>query len=196
MPGINFRYISISLLLCYPLLICSAETLDEKNLDGFRYFITGHDAHTVQLHPAAGNDGLELADRHSVAHVKFDVAQYGEMSFPLNIDSAPGNEATRVDLSRSKYIKLTYRSNSPVILQLRETGVHGGVQNHITLAAAKKYTTRTVYFSEFSGGLKTLDLTNVAKFNFALLANNEEDGFAELTVKHMVIDNFDPRKKR
>jgi hypothetical protein len=97
-----------------------------------------------------------------------------------------------VDVSGGTFITVTYKANQDLILQLRQTGVHGGIQNHVTLPAAKKITTTTIPFTQFSGGLRALNLADVAKFNFAFLANNARDGYAELYVYHVVVDGYSP----
>jgi hypothetical protein len=171
---------------------CMAEASPNSGIDGFKHWLTGSDSKTVQLLPGVGDDALTIINSNVVAHVKFNVTQYGEMSFAISASSLPNQEALRVDLSKSRFIKLTYKANQFVVLQLRQTGVHGGVQNHVVLPPAKKWVTRTIYFSDFNGGLKPLDLTDVAKFNFALLSNNEKDGYAELSVKSFRIDHFQP----
>ena len=35
-------------------------------------------------------------------------------------------------------------------------------------------------------------LKNVAKFNFAVLSNNQQDGFAEFFIDKFLIDNYTP----
>ncbi len=82
------------------------------------------------------------------------------------------------------------RINQSVNLQLRQYAIHGGTHNQITLPAAPELTTVKIPFSDFKGGLTPLDLANVAKFNFALLSNNTNDGYAELIVKGFKIDKF------
>lgn len=37
-----------------------------------------------------------------------------------------------------------------------------------------------------------LDLADVAKFNFAFLANNVRDGYAELYIYHVTVDRYSP----
>lgn len=169
-----------------------AEEPSSFRIDGFKFWLTGSDPNTIQLVPNAGNNALTLIDSVVVAHVKFNVVQYGEMSFPINPNTLPNQEALKIDLSKSKFIKLTYKANQSVVLQLRQAGIHGGVQNHIVLPPTKKWVMRKIYLSAFSGGLKPLDLTDVAKFNFALLSNNQKDGYAELSVKSFQIDHFQP----
>lgn len=159
------------------------------SIDGFRLFKTGRDTGTVQLIPASGTDPLILLDGSPVVKVRMNVNPWGEMSFPINGFDQTG-EATQVDLTGSGFIDITYQSNQSVNLQLRQYAVHGGTHNQITLPAAATFTTVRIPFSDFKGGLTALDLTKVAKFNFALLSNNVNDGYAELIVKHFKIENF------
>jgi hypothetical protein len=157
-------------------------------LGGFSQWRTGYDDLTIQILPATGYDPLVRTKGNSVtAHVKFKVNAYGEMSFPINSESIKGDEALKADISDDKFVVVTYRSNQNVVLQLRQTGVHGGRHNHVTLQEAGEFRTDTIYFAEFRNGLQPLDLTDVAKFNFALLSNNAEEGYAELEVRAFVI---------
>lgn len=159
------------------------------SIDGFRSFKTGRDTGTVQLIPASGTDPLILLEGSPVARVRMNVNPWGEMSFPINGFDQTG-EAAQVNLTGSSFIDITYMSNQSVNLQLRQYAVHGGTHNQITLPAAATFTTVRIPFSDFKGGLTALDITKVAKFNFALLSNNTNDGYAELIVKHFKIDNF------
>lgn len=160
------------------------------SINGFTHWLTGRDSATAQLIPMIGSSALTRSDDGVVAHVKFKVSKYGELSFPLQPSDA--SEALRVNLDKSRFIKIEYKANHEVILQLRETGVHGGVHNHITLPASDDFVQRTIYFTSFTGGLKALDLSNVAKFNFAFLANNIKDGYAELMVRSFRIHRYKP----
>jgi hypothetical protein len=162
------------------------------SIKGYVHWLTGHDPNTKQLIPADGRDALAASDSVVIAHVKFIVKEYGEMSFPINVKSSPGAEALRTDLSKCKYVIINYRSNQNVILQLRQTGIHGGKHNHVILPPTNFFKKVTIYLSEFKGGLTSLDLSDVAKFNFAFLSNNEKDGYAELIVTDFQIDSFDP----
>ena len=159
------------------------------SIDGFRSFKTGRDNGTTQLLPASGTDPLILLDGSPVVRVRMNVHPWGEMSFPIS-DFDQTGEAAQVDLSDSHFIDITYQSNQSVNLQLRQYAVHGGTHNQITLPAAATFTTVRIPFSDFKDGLTALDLTKVAKFNFALLSNNVNDGYAELIVKHFKIENF------
>jgi hypothetical protein len=161
----------------------------QASVGGFITWQTGHDAQTAQLIPAAGTHALVQQGDSAWMQVKFDVREYGEISFPL-ANTPPGVEAPRVDLSGSNGIRITYRANQAFVVQLRQTGVHGGIQNHIELPAAAHSTTVTVPFTRFTGGLKPLDLRDVAKFNFAFLSNNPADGYAELIVYDVAIDHY------
>lgn len=195
MTGHHHRNIPVILrLLSLVILLFSinAGAQSQQHLDGFSEWRTGKDEQTRQLLPASGTNPLHRRGRQTVASMKFDVVHYGEMSFPIRATGAV--EAVAVDLSGCRYIEVEYRANQPLILQLRQAGVHGGVQNHIELPAAKKYRKTTIEFSSFTGGLAPLDLRTVAKFNFAFLSNNATDGFASLDVRAFRIDGYDPVK--
>jgi hypothetical protein len=160
-------------------------------INGFTVWQTGHDAQTVQVVPAPGASALTQSNGAPVVHVKFIVREYGELWFPL-ANTPADVESAGADLSGSTSITVTYKANQEFILQLRQTGVHGGIQNHVTLPAAKKDTTSTIPFTKFSGGLRPLNLADVAKFNFAFLANNARDGFAELYIYRVAVDGYSP----
>jgi hypothetical protein len=155
---------------------------------------TGHDSGTIQLIPSSGNDALTRDKNSTVVHVKFVVKQYGEVSCPINANTVAGEEALRADLSGKKSLRITYRANQSFIIQLRQTGVHGGVHNHVDMPASRNDTTISIPFLQFGGGLKPLDLADVAKFNFAFLSNNERDGFAELVIRGLELEHTDNRK--
>ena len=165
------------------------------SLNGFNVWLTGRDTSTIQLIPRIGRNALMMEGGKTVVHVRFKVKQYGEVHTPLNTLSAPNAEAQAVDLSGSKSLKIRYKSNQTVTLQLRQTGVHGGVHNHVLLPASPDFTTTTIQFSAFKGGLQPLNLKDVAKFNFAFVANNEKDGFADLVIQSLVIDKFKPKEE-
>lgn len=175
--------------LCCLSIIISAQS----SINGFYPWITGRDSATIQHIPSNGYNALTIEENRTVVHVKFTIAKYGEVSFPIRSVSA-GMEAPSVNLTKSRFIKIRYRSNVNVILQLRQTGVHGGIHNHVLLPASSSFTTQTISFSSFKGGLKPLDISDVAKFNFALLENNPSDGYAELTVRSFKIDRYKPNK--
>jgi len=155
-------------------------------------WVTGYDNATSQLIPSQGTNPVVKENGKAILHVKFNVKQYGEVSFPINSATAEGAEALRADLSKSRGIKITYLSNHECIIQLRQTGVHGGIHNHIVLPASEYETTRIISFSEFKGGKTPLDLADVAKFNFAFLSNNPGEGFAELKIRSFAINNYKP----
>lgn len=162
------------------------------SINGYTIWLTGRDSATVQLIPRSGKNGLTMQGGNTVAHARFRVNSYGELSTPISASSAPNAEAHRVDLSGSRFIKIKYKANQTVILQLRQTGVHGGTHNHVLLPPSEEFTSSTIYFSSFKGGLQPLDLKDVAKFNFAFLANNAKDGFADLIIQSFVIDRYRP----
>lgn len=128
----------------------------------------------------------------TVVHARFKVNRYGEISTPISASSAPNAEAHRVDLSGSRFVKIKYKANQTVMLQLRQTGVHGGIHNHVLLPPSADFTITTIYFTSFKGGLEPLNLKDVAKFNFAFLDNNTKDGFADLVIQSFVIDRYKP----
>jgi hypothetical protein len=154
----------------------------ERSFDSFILWRTGHDAETIQQIPLNGNDAFVRSKNESFVHVKFNVKEYGEVSVPINTKTVDGSEALQSDISQYKSIRLTYQANHEFIVQLRQTGIHGGIHNQITLPGSEMFTTVTVPFTEFKGGVKPLDLKDAAKFNFAFLSNDHEDGFAELKV--------------
>jgi hypothetical protein len=164
----------------------------EHSIQGYKHWLTGHDPDTKQIIPAQGNDALDVRDSIVVAHVKFIVKQYGEMSFPINSKSSVNQEALKTDLSKSQFIVITYQSNQSFVLQLRQTGVHGGKHNHVVLPPSPSFNTVKIYLSEFKDGLTSLDVSDVSKFNFAFLSNNIEDLYAELIVKNFQIDGYRP----
>ncbi len=158
-------------------------------INGFHSWKIGSNTGSKHLIPASGTDPLTLLNATLVAHVRMTVSPWGEMSFPIAGFDQTG-EAEVIDLSGSSFIEITYKSNQSVNLQLRQYAVHGGTHNQITLPASTEFTTVKIPFSDFKGGLAPLDLTKVAKFNFALLSNNTNDGYAELIVKGFKIDKF------
>lgn len=182
--------------LCVTLLLVACAgprrlPLSSAAVGGFTTWQTGHDRQTVQLLPATGTNALVQRGDSTWMHVKFNVREYGEVSFPL-ANTAPGVEAPRADLSGCKSVRITYKANQAFIVQLRQTGVHGGIQNHIELPASAHSTTVTVPFTQFTGGLKPLALNDVAKFNFAFLSNNAAEGYAELIVYDVAVDGYTP----
>jgi hypothetical protein len=162
------------------------------SIDGFSLWVTGCDAATIQLIPGKGNNGLMMEGGKTVAHARFKVHSYGELSIPISSASAPNAEAHAVNLSNSRYVRIRYKANQTIILQLRQTGVHGGTHNHVLLPPSREFTTSTIYFSAFKGGTLPLDLKDVAKFNFAFLYNNDSDGYADMVIQSFVIDRYKP----
>ncbi|OZI07593.1 hypothetical protein BWI93_13925 [Siphonobacter sp. BAB-5385] len=169
-----------------------AQTTSLLVLDGFSQWLSGHDEQTQQLQPMQGRQALVRKRGRVEAYVKFKVKSYGELSFPIDPRTPWGEEARKVDLSQSRWVRIRYRANVPVVVQLRQTGTHGGVHPHSTLPACSRYRTCTLYFSAFTGGETPLDLTNVAKFNLALLTNAPSDPYAELSVRSFEIDRYTP----
>jgi hypothetical protein len=180
------------------LLLCTCGALPtylfsqpHPGVNGFAVWQTGHDAQTVQVVPAVGASALTQRKGTPIVHVKFIVSEYGELWFPLA--NTPGDvESAGVDISGSTSITGTNQANQDFILQLRRTGVHGGIQNHVTLPASKKVTTTTIPFAKFSGSLRPLNLADVAKFNFAFPANHVRDGYAEVYIYRVAIEGYSP----
>jgi hypothetical protein len=186
----------LHIIICL-LILQSSHAQSQASLNGFTQWRTGHDEATRQLIPAKGNDALMSKKGKVIARAKFSVKGYGEMSFPLDARTGEGAEARKVDLSQSSFVRITYKATHSFILQLRQTGVHGGVHNKIMLPASKKFVTRTIYFTAFQEGKTPLDLSDVAKFNFAFLGRKDETPYtAELVVKSVEIDNYHPRSAR
>jgi hypothetical protein len=184
------------LITCSVCISLSAQSQPggKLSINGFTNWFTGRDSASTQLVPTIGFNALTTLDDRTVAHAKFTVSKYGELSFPIKPSDAV--EALPVDISRSRFIKIEYRANHEVILQLRQAGVHGGVHNHIILPASENFVAYTIYFSSFKNGLTPPDLSTVAKFNFAFLGNNPADGYAELLVRSFKIDRYKPGVKK
>ncbi len=193
----RYSYMSYTFLLLPVFCMCCMVPIQvfsqRPAINGFTVWQTGHDVQTLQIVPAAGGSALTRSEDTAVAHVKFIVREYGELWFSL-ANTPSDVEYAGVDLSAGTSITITYRANYNFILQLRQTGVHGGIQNHVTLPAASQITTITVPFTQFSGGLHPLDLADVAKFNFAFLGNNVRDGYAELYIYNVVVDRYSPSR--
>lgn len=184
----------IVILTCFTCSVAFPQSTGSNplSIDGFAVWITGRDTGTIQLIPRTGKNGLMMEGGRTVAHVRFKVNNYGEISTPISSASAPNAEAHPVNLSGSRFIKIKYKANQPVLLQLRQTGVHGGIHNHVVLAPSSGFTTTTIQLSSFKGGLEPLDLKKVSKFNFALVGNNSKDGYADLVIQSFVIDRYKP----
>ena len=95
------------------------------SMNGFSVWITGRDSATVQLLPQRGKNGLTMEGGKTVVHARFKVKGYGEIYTPISALSAPNAEARPVDLSGSKYIKIKYKANQTVVLQLRQAVLMG-----------------------------------------------------------------------
>lgn len=186
------RLLTFAFFVCIVLIACKKTSNEPevpvRNINGFSQWRTGHDDSTIQLFPVVGNDPLMSYRDTTLALVRFKVKEYGEVSFPIDPATPVGEEPYKADISQSRFIVITYRANQEMVLQLRQTGVHGGNHNHVKLPASKIFQTDTVYFTEFTGGSRELDLRDVSKFNFAFLSNNAEAGFSELTVKRFQLE--------
>ena len=183
----------IFLLICFSRPGYSQSTgSNPLALNGFSLWLTDGDSGTIHLLPGRGRTALMMEGGKTVMHARFKVNKYAEIHTPISAFSAPNAEAHSVDLSGSRYIKIKYMANQEVMLQLRQTGVHGGIHNHVILPPSEGFTTSTIYFSSFKGGTEPLNLKDVAKFNFAFFANNPKDGFADLVIQSFVIDRYKP----
>lgn len=181
------------LLLFLVVIKCAHAQSAQLSICGFTHWRTGHDDATQQLIPIDGNDPLMFKKGEVFAIAKFTIKGYGEMSFPIDPETPEGEEAMRVDLAESSFVRITYKASHNLILQLRQTGIHGGVHNQVALPASKQFISRTIYFTEFQGGKTPLDLRDVAKFNFAFLGRKDKTSYtAELVVKHVEIQNYKP----
>lgn len=178
------------------LLSFTAIRAQTDSLSQFTHWQTGHDPETKQVIPKTGDDPIAIENGIKIVHVKFRVRQYGEVSFPIDPSTPRNTEAKRVDITGSKSIKITYKSNQQFVLQLRQTGVHGGIHNHVTLPPSENFKTIEIPFTAFQGGRTPLDLSDVAKFNFAFLSNNSTAGFAELVVRSVVINRPESYRDR
>ena len=154
------------------------------------------------LIPAAGISGLTQLNGQNVAHLRARInrGSYTEMSVPINpyLSGDPFSDPA-VDISNSRWVKLTYKSNHQAILQLRQSGVHGGSHNQAALPASpNSFTSITLDlatdFKWLGNSASTLDLSRVGKFNFAFLAQNETDAYAEIIVSSLEIEHYQPQQ--
>jgi hypothetical protein len=104
------KFLFTSSLCCLTIIISA-----QSSINGFYSWITGRDSATIQHIPSNDNNALTKAENSTVAHVNFTVGKYGEVSFPIKPVPA-GSEASSVDLSKSRFIKIRYRSNVNIIL--------------------------------------------------------------------------------
>ncbi|NRB38959.1 MAG: alkaline phosphatase family protein [Pseudomonadales bacterium] len=155
------------------------------------------------LIPESSINGLTQINGQNVAHLRAQVSagSYTEMSVPLNpyISAAPFSDPA-VDLSDNPYRKvtITYQSNHPAILQLRQSGVHGGSHNQAVLPASPDgfISITLILNSDFlwlGHSASTLDVSKLGKFNFAFLSQNEGDGYAEIIISGLHIQDYQPQ---
>ena len=153
--------------------------------------------------PNSGINGLTQLDGKNVAQLRAVVSpgSYSEMSVPLNpyTSNDPFNDPA-LDLSntQSTFVTVTYQSNHDAILQLRQSGVHGGSHNQASLPASPNgFSTLTLSLSHGFKWLghspSTLDLSKLGKFNFAFLSQNNNDGYAQIIVSGLEIENYQPQ---
>ncbi len=173
-----------------------------SGISEYKYWVVGAGAGASVIKPSTGIDATYLLNSKKVATLKAKVPadSYAEMSLPINpYESDDPFFTPKVDLSASKYVSITYSSNTDAILQLRQTDVHGGNHNQATLASSggEIKTIRLDLDSDFlwlGTSATTLDKSNVGKFNFAFLKQNQNDGFAQITIHSFSIDNYSPIK--
>ena len=96
---------SLLLIACsFPFnLYVQSQTSGKLSINGFTNWLTGRDSATIQIIPMIGSNASTTIDNSTVAHAKFKVAKYGELSFPVKPSDAV--EALRVDISKSRFIK-------------------------------------------------------------------------------------------
>src|SRR5215216_6288289 len=97
-----------------------SESNKKLSVSGYQHWVIGCDSATIRLIPPGGTNGLREEGKRTVAHARFKVKTYGEMWFPINNASGAAGEALAVDLSKSRFIKIVYRANYEVLLQLRQ----------------------------------------------------------------------------
>src|SRR5688572_6418018 len=83
-----------------------SQSAGKLSINGFTHWFTGRDSATIQLIPMIGSNALTTEEDRIVAHTKFKVAKYGELSFPIKPSDAI--EALPVNLSKSRFIKIEY----------------------------------------------------------------------------------------
>lgn len=172
----------------------------DSDVTSYRHWAIGGPSQI--LIPSSGIDGLTTSNGKNVAHLRARInsGSYTEMSVPLNpYSSGDPYLDPAVDLSntQSDYVKITYQSNHDAILQLRQSGVHGGSHNQASLPASPNgFTSVTLSlandFKWLGQSTSTLDLSRLGKFNFAFLSQNNQDGFAEIIVSGLEIENYQP----
>lgn len=177
----------------------SDPTTDTDNVNAYRFWAIG--GPSLVLLPSSGNNGLTNLNDHVVAQLRAQIngGSYSEMSVPLNpyASSDPFSDPA-VDLTASDYVTIRYQSNHDAILQLRQSGVHGGNHNQASLPASPSgiSTIKLSLRNDFKWlgyQASTIDLSQVGKFNFAFLSQNEDDGYAEIIVHSLKIDQYQPQ---
>ncbi|MFA0079352.1 hypothetical protein AB4427_14595 [Vibrio artabrorum] len=173
----------------------------EPNINGFVHFTVGGSDNVENIAPNGG--GIIDTDNGYSAVASFrgiqESNEYGEMWFPIDPNSDMTKpEPNPVDLTGSNFAVITYKSNAPAILQLRQWGVHGGNHNMAKLPNTfNKVSKLKLNFSDFKdwGGNHTLDLSSVAKFNIAFLTEDKKTGTANIVVTGFTISNYNPTIK-
>ena len=168
------------------------------DIDGFKFWSFGKDPMTSMVAPAKDHyktGAIHILDDQGFAHAKFKVKIWGEMYTSL-LQLSRESELP-VDISKSRWVEIEYAANRIVTMQLRHAFTHGGTHNHVLLDDTDgHFVTVRISFSDFKGGLKPLDLTNVSKFDFAMVGKNESADFSEIKIKHLIIDGFNPQDAR
>ena len=78
------------LITCSVCISLSAQSQPggKLSINGFTNWFTGRDSASTQLVPAIGFNALTTIDDRTVAHAKFKVSKYGELSFPIKPSDA------------------------------------------------------------------------------------------------------------
>ena len=174
---------------------------ENSDVANYRHWASGGPSQIII--PNSGINGLTQLNGKNVAQLRAVVnpGSYTEMSVPLNpyISNDPFSDPA-LDLSpiQSTFVKVTYQSNHNAILQLRQSGVHGGSHNQASLPASPNgFTTLTLNLTQdfkwLGHSSSTLDLSNLGKFNFAFLSQNNNDGYAQIIVSGLEIENYQPQ---
>lgn len=183
--------------------LCNNDSAPEalSGVSQYRYWNTGFGNATILI-PSSGRNALTSENGKITAHMRAEIQPdgYAEMSVPL--DPYQFTDPLRdpsVDLSRSNstIVRVTYSSNHPAILQLRQSGTHGGNHNQVNLPASPNiYTTLNINlptdFLWLGTDPSTLEMSNLGKFNFAFLSHNTTAGYAEIKVRELIIENYLP----
>lgn len=139
----------------------------------------------------------EIRKKTGIVHITAKDSPVGEIELNVTIIPSDSNDAIPVNLSRSTFVSITYRSSQLIKLQAREgnengTGcMHGGSHPRVDLPASpEKYTTVKIPWTNFKkDGLphgKLLNIHNLCKFNFV---NYNPVAGSLLEIKSVIIKN-------